>query len=76
MSIKELYKYIADVNESTTQILKTLTYSDMKEKISDERRKQLETLKVVSENENAYWLIDYWCGKDVRGLIQIPFSIH
>ena len=46
----------------------------MKERISDKKRKQLETLKVVSENENAYWLIDYWCGKDVRGLIQMPFS--
>ena len=48
LSIEELYNYIADVDESTTQILKTLTYSDMKEKISDERRKQLEKLNVVS----------------------------
>ena len=76
LSIEELYNYIADVDESTTQILKTLTYSDMKEKISDDRRKQLETLNVVSTDENAYWLIDYWCGKDVKGLIQMPFSRH
>ena len=41
LSIEELYNYIADVDESTTQILKTLTYSDMKQKISDDRRKQL-----------------------------------
>lgn len=39
LSIEELYNYIADVDESTTRILKTLTYSDMKEKISDERKK-------------------------------------
>ena len=76
LSIEELYNYIVDVDKSTSQILKTLTYSDMKEKISDERRKQLETLNVVSEDENAHWLIDYWCGKDVRGLIQMPFSRH
>ena len=76
LSIEELYNYIADVDESTTQILKTLTYSDMKEKISDDRRKPLETLNVVSTDENAYWLIDYWCGKDVKGLIQMPFSRH
>ena len=76
LSIEELYNYIADVDEATTQILKTLTYSDMKEKISDDRRKQLETLNVVSTDENAYWLIDYWCGKDVKGLIQMPFSRH
>ena len=76
LSIEELYNYIADVDEATTQILKTLTYNDMKEKISDNRRKQLETLNVVSADENAYWFIDYWCGKDVKGLIQMPFSRH
>lgn len=76
LSIEELYNYIADVDESTTQILKNLTYNDMKEKISDDRRKQLERLNVVSNDENAYWLIDYWCGKDVKGLIQMPFSRH
>ena len=24
----------------------------------------------------SIWLIDYWCGKDIRGLIQMPFSRH
>ena len=32
LSIEELYNYITDVDGATTQILKTLTYSDMKEK--------------------------------------------
>ena len=76
LSVEELYNYIAEVSQSTTKILKALTYSDMKEKVSDERRKHLETLNVVSNDENACWLIDYWCGKDVRGLIQMPFSRH
>ncbi len=76
LCIVELYNYIADVDASTTRILKALTYSDIKEKITDERRMQLETLNVVSTDENAYWLIDYWCGKDVKGLIQMPFSRH
>ena len=76
LSIEELYNYIIDVDTSTTQVLKALTYSDIKEKITDEKRKQLEMLNVVSDDENAYWLIDYWCGKDVKGLIQMPFSRH
>lgn len=29
-----------------------------------------------STDENAVWLIDYWCQKDARGLIQMPFSRH
>ena len=36
----------------------------------------LESLNVVSSDEEAVWLIDYWCGKDFRGLIQMPFSRH
>lgn len=54
LSIDELYNYIIDVDASTTQILKTLTYSDIKEKMTAEKRKHLETLNVVSEDENAY----------------------
>ena len=76
LSIAELYNYIADVDASTTQILKALTYNDIKEKISEEKRKQLENLNVVSNDENAYWLIEYWCKKDVKGLIQMPLSRH
>lgn len=30
----------------------------------------------ISEDENAVWLIDYWCSKDVKGLIKMPFSRH
>ena len=74
--IEELYNYIIEVDISTTQILNQLEFSDIKEKITDEKRKALEKLNVVSKDENAYWLIDYWCGKDVRGLIQMPFSRH
>lgn len=76
LSIEELYKYIIDVDTSTTQLLKTLTFSDVKEKIGDKKRKQLEMLNVVSKDENAYWLMDYWCGKDIKGLIQMPLSRH
>ena len=76
LSVDELYNYIADVDAFTTQLLKSLTFQDTKEKMTDEKRKKLELLQVVSEDENACWLIDYWCGKDVKGLIQMPFSRH
>ena len=76
LSLDELYHYIADVDEATTQVLKELAYSDIKVKITDEKRKQLELLNVVSNDENAHWLIDYWCTKDMKGLIQMPLSRH
>ncbi len=76
LCIEELYNYIADVDASSTLILSSLSYNDTKLKISDEKRSCLESLNVVSSDENAHWLIDYWCGKDIRGLIQMPFSRH
>lgn len=76
LSVEELYNYIADVDASTTQLLKSLTFQAAKEKMTDEKRKKLELLQVVSKDENSCWLLDYWCGKDVKGLIQMPFSRH
>lgn len=76
LDLEELYEYVSDVKNSTNYILKNLKYSDLKRKITDEDKKQLKSLSVVSIDENAYWLIDYWCRKDVRGLIQMPFSRH
>lgn len=76
LDLKELYSYMLDVKKSTEKILKGLSFEDTKKKISDDRRKELEDLHVVSEDESAVWLIDYWCKKDVRGLIQMPFSRH
>ena len=57
-------------------MLEQLSYDQLKRKISEERKERLKALNVVSGNEKAIWLIDYWCNKDIRGLIQMPFSRH
>lgn len=76
LDLDGLYSYISEVRESTERILRGLTYDMLKMGVSEEKRARLESLNVVSEDENAVWLIDYWCGKDIRGLIQMPFSRH
>lgn len=76
LNLKELYSYIFEVKDSTEKIINSLSYDELKKKISEERKKQLKLLNVVSKDENASWLIDYWCSKDIRGLIQMPFSRH
>lgn len=76
LDIDELYRYISDVDNFTTSLLKSLTYTDMKTKMTANDKDSLIKLKTVSEDENAVWLIDYWCGKDIRGLIQMPLSRH
>lgn len=76
LDLEELYSYIFNVKDSTEKILRGLSYDELKKKISEERKEQLRELNVVSNDESAIWLIDYWCSKDVRGLIQMPFSRH
>ena len=76
LDINELYSYISEVKESTESILRELPYEMLRQRISPERREILQKMNVVSSDENAVWLIDYWCGKDIRGLIQMPFSRH
>jgi hypothetical protein len=76
LCLDELYAYMDEVNAASTKILENLAYEDIKRKIPDEKREVLENLGVVSKDEKAWWLIDYWCGKDIKGLIQMPFSRH
>ncbi len=76
LNLQELYSYIFEVKDSTEKIIKSLSYGELTQKISGERKEFLKSLNVVSSDENAIWLIDYWCNKDIRGLIQMPFSRH
>ena len=76
LNLKELYSYIYEVKDSTEKIINSLSYEQTRKKVSEERKEHLKLLNVVSNDENAIWLMDYWCGKDIRGLIQMPFSRH
>ncbi len=76
LNVRELYRYAQAVMQSTNQILTRLEYPDLKRKFGDEMADKLRQSGCVSEDENAFWLIDYWCGKDVLGLIRMPFSRH
>ena len=76
LNLDELYSYISEVKESTEKIIEGLTFEDLKRKIPTKRKEYLNSLNVVSTDEEASWLIDYWCNKDIRGLVQMPFSRH
>ncbi len=74
--LPELYQYVRAVDESTTGLLKATGFEDLKKRFSEDEKNEIRRLGVVSGDENAVWLIDYWCGKDLKGLIQMPFSRH
>ena len=76
LDLVELYQYATAVKNSTNEILGNLSFADLKRKISNIEKEKLKQLNVVSADEKACWLIDYWCGKDIRGLIQMPLTRH
>ena len=76
LHIDALYDYISAVKCSTEEILRMLPYEMLRQKIPDTRKEKLLALNVVSTAEASAWLVDYWCGKEIRGLIQMPFSRH
>ncbi len=76
LNVKELHLYAKAVKDSSNKFLKKLSYKDLKKKYTDETKQKLAKTKCISEDENAIWLIDYWCNKDIKGLILMPFSRH
>jgi hypothetical protein len=76
LDVNALFEYCASVRNKTDRMLRDLEYTDLKRRFTDEDRKNLIESRCISTDEDAFWLIDYWCGKDVRGLIQMPFSRH
>ncbi len=76
LDVKAVCEYGRAVADATNAMLRKLEYRDLKRKFTDEDRERLAGSHCVSTDENAFWLIDYWCGKDIRGLIKMPFSRH
>ena len=74
LNIQELYNYAKLVKETSEKMILEISYEETKLKIPEEKKEYLKSLNVVSLAESSSWLIDYWCGKTIRGLLQMPFS--
>lgn len=76
LEIDILYQYIEAVMEKTNDWLLSIEYSSLKKGFYESDKERLRKLAVVSNDEDAIWLIDYWCDKDIKGLIKMPLSRH
>lgn len=76
LNITGLLRYASDVKESTDKLLSRLSYEDSKRRFTSDDKERVIASKAVSKDENAIWLIDYWCGKDIAGIIKMPFTRH
>ena len=76
LDVRELTRYARAVKQSTDRMLSGLEHADLKRRFGADMVERLRQTGCVSADESACWLIDYWCGKDVLGLIKMPFSRH
>ena len=76
LDVKALYEYCKTVKTSTEEVLQKMEYAELKRKLTDSDKARLIQSNCVSPAESSVWLIDYWCGKNVKGLIQMPFGRH
>ncbi len=76
LDIGGLYGYAEAVRSESDGWLRSIGSDDLKRRFTDGDRARLRGLGVVSPDESACWLIDYWCGKDVAGLLKMPLSRH
>lgn len=76
LDIDVLYEYAEKVYMVTNEWLRSVKSMELSRCFDETDKEGLKALNVVSEDENAVWLIDYWCNKDVSGLIKMPLSRH
>ena len=76
LDVMALFEYCKAVMDSTNKLLRELSYKDLKRCFSEMDKNRVLDSKCVSTDEKAFWLVDYWCEKDIRGLIKMPFSRH
>ena len=76
LDVSGLYEYARTVMLSTNELLQNMDYSELNRKFGEADKERLIQSECVSKEEEASWLIAYWCGKNVLGLIKMPFSRH
>ena len=74
LNLEELYKYVVAVDEATTKMLNELSFTESKVKMTESDKNRILVTNSVAQSES--WLVDYWCSKDISGLIRMPLSRH
>lgn len=74
LDLEVLYRYGEEVDGATTRLLNELSFSDTKVKMTEADKEKLLLTESVAPSEA--WLVDYWCSKDISGLIRMPLSRH
>lgn len=71
-----LRAYRIAVGENTRRILSALGPEDMARKADAGGRRKIIDGGGVTDHPESFWLVDFWCRKDIAGLITMPVTRH
>jgi hypothetical protein len=74
--MSELIKYRTEVGKKSQQIIKSLTYTSLKQKIKPSGLKAIIDQGAVLDVDGANWLIDFWAKKNIAGILLMPATRH
>lgn len=76
INVQELKNYRIEVGRRTRDIIKNLSFDDMKRKFDKHRIRRILDEGAVLEVEASNWLVDFWGRKNVSGIILMPVTRH
>ena len=76
VDMSELIKYRTEVGKKSQQIIKSLTYTSLKQKIKPSGLKVIIDQGAVLNVDGANWLIDFWAKKNIAGILLMPATRH
>lgn len=76
LNIEKLIAYRNAVGKKTRDIVNSLSFDDMKRKVSLSGLERVREAGGLTDQEDSIWLLDFWGRKDVAGLLLMPPTRH
>ena len=76
INIEALHDYLIMVGKNTRNILKNLTLEQVKSKVSYENVMRILEEGGVTTDFRSIWLLVYWAGLTIGGMILTPMTDH
>jgi len=76
LDIAALWEYRGAVAHRSREILDALTPPDLARRFYPEQKERLTAEGCLTAHPDSIWLADFWCKKDVVGILLLPLTRH
>ncbi len=76
INTKELFNYRKAVGKNTQKIIKAIKSKDINRKPTQDQLGRILSEKVLTNESESIWLLDFWAKKTISGLLTMPITRH